>query len=241
MSITSQSSVRARPGSRWRSACSDRGRATACSIDRADEVAASWRTRYDRLKLNTGRPFSHLPDRPYPRAPRCSRPATRSSSTSTGTPARTASQLRLSTDGRSHRSGDRRLAAAAPRRATSMPATSSSRPGSCTRRTSRNGPGADGFTGELLHSSEYRNPDAVRGPDGCWSSARARRGWRSRTTSRRAGRPRSGWRSAHRRTSCCAAARRSARRVIVAAAVPRADAAGRRDRPGGPRADSSAT
>jgi cation diffusion facilitator CzcD-associated flavoprotein CzcO len=35
-------------------------------IDRADEVAASWRARYDRLKLNTGRPFSHLPNRHYP-------------------------------------------------------------------------------------------------------------------------------------------------------------------------------
>src|SRR5882762_10289078 len=36
-------------------------------VDRAGEVAASWRTRYDRLKLNTGRQFSHLPGRPYPK------------------------------------------------------------------------------------------------------------------------------------------------------------------------------
>jgi cation diffusion facilitator CzcD-associated flavoprotein CzcO len=36
-------------------------------IDRADTVASSWRTRYDCLKLNTGRPFSHLPKRPYPK------------------------------------------------------------------------------------------------------------------------------------------------------------------------------
>lgn len=36
-------------------------------IDRADQVASSWRGRYDRLKLNTGRPFSHLPGRPYPK------------------------------------------------------------------------------------------------------------------------------------------------------------------------------
>jgi cation diffusion facilitator CzcD-associated flavoprotein CzcO len=35
-------------------------------VDRADNVAASWRSRYDRLKLNTGRQFSHLPGRPYP-------------------------------------------------------------------------------------------------------------------------------------------------------------------------------
>jgi cation diffusion facilitator CzcD-associated flavoprotein CzcO len=35
-------------------------------LDRADGVAASWRSRYDRLKLNTGRQFSHLPGRRYP-------------------------------------------------------------------------------------------------------------------------------------------------------------------------------
>lgn len=36
-------------------------------IDRADAVAASWRGRYHRLRLNTGRQFSHLPGRPYPK------------------------------------------------------------------------------------------------------------------------------------------------------------------------------
>ncbi|OBI85666.1 flavin-containing monooxygenase [Mycobacterium asiaticum] len=36
-------------------------------IDRSDAVAASWRDRYDRLRLNTGRQFSHLPGRRYPK------------------------------------------------------------------------------------------------------------------------------------------------------------------------------
>ena len=36
-------------------------------VDRADQVGSSWRSRYDRLRLNTGRQFSHLPKRPYPR------------------------------------------------------------------------------------------------------------------------------------------------------------------------------
>jgi cation diffusion facilitator CzcD-associated flavoprotein CzcO len=36
-------------------------------IDKAPQVGASWRSRYDRLKLNTGRQFSHLPGRRYPR------------------------------------------------------------------------------------------------------------------------------------------------------------------------------
>ena len=36
-------------------------------VDRANAVGASWRSRYDRLRLNTCRPFSHLPDRPFPK------------------------------------------------------------------------------------------------------------------------------------------------------------------------------
>jgi cation diffusion facilitator CzcD-associated flavoprotein CzcO len=36
-------------------------------LDRAEQVASSWRTRYDHLKLNTGRQFSHLPKHRYPR------------------------------------------------------------------------------------------------------------------------------------------------------------------------------
>ena len=36
-------------------------------VDRADQIASSWRSRYDRLKLNTGRQFSHLPNRKYPK------------------------------------------------------------------------------------------------------------------------------------------------------------------------------
>jgi 2-polyprenyl-6-methoxyphenol hydroxylase-like FAD-dependent oxidoreductase len=30
-------------------------------VDQAESVASSWRRRYDRLRLNTCRPFSHLP------------------------------------------------------------------------------------------------------------------------------------------------------------------------------------
>src|SRR4051812_30256280 len=36
-------------------------------IDRAEAVGSSWRSRYDRLKLNTGKQFSHLPGRKYPK------------------------------------------------------------------------------------------------------------------------------------------------------------------------------
>jgi cation diffusion facilitator CzcD-associated flavoprotein CzcO len=34
-------------------------------LDQAEEVASAWRSRYDRLKLNTCRPFSHLPRRRF--------------------------------------------------------------------------------------------------------------------------------------------------------------------------------
>ena len=36
-------------------------------VDRAEQVASSWRGRYDRLRLNTCRPLSHLPKRPFPK------------------------------------------------------------------------------------------------------------------------------------------------------------------------------
>jgi cation diffusion facilitator CzcD-associated flavoprotein CzcO len=36
-------------------------------LDAADDVGSSWRGRYDRLRLNTCRPFSHLPKRRFPR------------------------------------------------------------------------------------------------------------------------------------------------------------------------------
>jgi cation diffusion facilitator CzcD-associated flavoprotein CzcO len=36
-------------------------------LERADAVASAWRGRYDRLKLNTWRAYSHLPDRPFPK------------------------------------------------------------------------------------------------------------------------------------------------------------------------------
>lgn len=47
-----------------------------------DSVAASWRHRYDRLRLNTSSWLSHLPGSRFPRDAAGSLHATRSSSTS---------------------------------------------------------------------------------------------------------------------------------------------------------------
>ena len=37
-------------------------------LEEADHVGSSWRRRYDRLRLNSSRPFSKLPDGPYPKS-----------------------------------------------------------------------------------------------------------------------------------------------------------------------------
>jgi cation diffusion facilitator CzcD-associated flavoprotein CzcO len=130
-------------------------------IDKA-EVAASWRGRYDRLKLNTGRQFSHLPNRPYPK----------------GTPtfpsrdqvvayfdehAREAGiELRLGTEvNRIDRldgawllqtsTGDivaHQVVVATGQQHTPLISQ---------------WPGADGFSGKLMHSSAYRNPARFQG------------------------------------------------------------------------------
>ena len=40
---------------------------TPVVLDQADRIASSWRSRYDGLRLNTWRRFSHLPGRPFPK------------------------------------------------------------------------------------------------------------------------------------------------------------------------------
>jgi cation diffusion facilitator CzcD-associated flavoprotein CzcO len=131
-------------------------------IDRADHVASSWRSRYDRLKLNTGRPFSHLPDRPYPK----------------GTPMfPSRDDVVAHLDRHAGEDGiELRLGTQAQR----IERTDG---GWCVRTTTGDVdarqvvvatgyqntayvpqfPGADGFAADLLHSSEYRNPDPYRG------------------------------------------------------------------------------
>jgi hypothetical protein len=124
-------------------------------VDRADAVASSWRGRYDRLRLNTGRQFSHLPGRPYPK----------------GTPVfPTRDQVVAHFDRHAHEDGiELRL---------NTPVERIDRQPARWRLTTPNGdldarhvvvatgyqhtplipnwPGA--FSGELLHSSSYRNP-----------------------------------------------------------------------------------
>ncbi len=126
-------------------------------IDRAEHVGASWRARYDRLRLNTGRLTSHLPNRPYP----------------AGTAVfPTRDQVVAHLDRHAREDGIDLLLGTTVARV--------DRDGEGWRLWTSGGdvcarhvvvatgyehtpnipdwPGADGFTGRLLHSSAYRNP-----------------------------------------------------------------------------------
>lgn len=131
-------------------------------IDRSDRIASSWHRRYDGLRLNTWRRYSQLPDRPYPK----------------DTPTfPTRRQVVEYLEAHSSEDGmDVRLRTTAER---------IERDGGGWRvRTStgdlvapvvvvstgyENCPvipdwsGRDGWSGKILHSSEYRNPDPFRG------------------------------------------------------------------------------
>lgn len=140
-------------------------------LDRAEQVASSWRTRYDDLKLNTGRQFSHLPKRRYQR----------------GTPT-FPSRDQVVEHIERHAGGlDIRCA--------TMVQRIDRGPGGWRLHTSAGDidarhvvvatgydhtpyipewPGMQGFTGALLHSSEYRKPTRYTGKRvlvvGCGSS-----------------------------------------------------------------------
>jgi cation diffusion facilitator CzcD-associated flavoprotein CzcO len=58
-------------------------------LDKAEEVASAWRTRYDRLRLNTCRPYSHLPGRRFPKGtPKKCMTAARRTAHAAGSPSR---------------------------------------------------------------------------------------------------------------------------------------------------------
>jgi cation diffusion facilitator CzcD-associated flavoprotein CzcO len=130
-------------------------------IDRADEVASSWRGRYDRLKLNTCKQFSHLPGRPYPK----DTPIFPTRDQVVDHLERHARddgiELRLGTEVcRIDRLGDGWLL------------RSTSGDIACRQVVMATGyehtprmpswPGLDGFEGRVLHSSAYRNPAPYR-------------------------------------------------------------------------------
>lgn len=131
-------------------------------IDRADQVGASWRGRYDRLKLNTGRPFSHLPNRPYPKGT----PMFPSRDDVVAHLDRHAREdgieLKMNTDVTRIDRGPRgwRLATSDGELDAQQAVVAIGN-----QRTAHipQWPGDNEFTGEMLHSSEYRNPRPYQG------------------------------------------------------------------------------
>ncbi|HEX2285911.1 MAG TPA: NAD(P)/FAD-dependent oxidoreductase [Mycobacterium sp.] len=131
-------------------------------VDRADAVGSAWRGRYDALKLNTGRPFSHLPNRPYPK----------------GTPMYPSrDDVVAHLDRHAHEDGiELRLGTTVDRidrRPSGWRLTTSADPIDARQVVVATGlqsvpvmldlPGMGAFTGELLHSSAYRNPAPYQG------------------------------------------------------------------------------
>ena len=126
-------------------------------LDRADRLAAAWRGRYDRLRLNSCRWFSHLPGRRYPKGTPLF-PARDDVIAYLERSARDAEiDLRLETEvtridaddgGWTARTGQGDVSAAQMVVATGYEGVPEI----------PQWPGRADFTGQLLHSSEYRNP-----------------------------------------------------------------------------------
>ena len=127
-------------------------------VERAEQVGASWRSRYDRLRLNTGRQFSHLPGRRYPK----------------GTPTfPTRDQVVEHLDRHSREEGIELRLGTTVERVDPSPGgwilTTDADPIESRQLVVATGyehspftpdwPGLDRFAGTVLHSAEYRNPD----------------------------------------------------------------------------------
>jgi Pyridine nucleotide-disulphide oxidoreductase len=131
-------------------------------IDRADHVGSSWKARYDKLKLNTGRRTSHMPNRPYPEGTNIFP---------------TRDQVVEHLDRHAHEDGIQLMLGTTVTRIDRIASGwhLSTTTGDIAARqvvvatgyehTPKvpDWPGLDTFTGDVLHSSQYRNPDPFVG------------------------------------------------------------------------------
>ena len=140
-------------------------------VDQADEVASAWRGRYDRLRLNTCRPLSHLPGRRVPEG-------------HADVPSRDQMVEHLDRhareDGIDLQLGTQRREDRPDRTAAGRSTPPAARSG---RRQvivatgyeqqayrSPDWPGREAFAGELVHSGGYRNAEPFARQAACWSS-----------------------------------------------------------------------
>jgi cation diffusion facilitator CzcD-associated flavoprotein CzcO len=131
-------------------------------LDQADEVASSWRSRYDSLRLNTWRRFSHLPGRPYPKGtptfPSCDQVVEHVHRHAHDEEL----ELHLGTRAERIEQGDGgwvvQTSAGELRAPQVIVATGLDKAPAVP-----DWRGRDSFRGELIHSSEYRNPRPFKG------------------------------------------------------------------------------
>jgi cation diffusion facilitator CzcD-associated flavoprotein CzcO len=133
-------------------------------LERSGSIGASWRGRYDRLRLNSSRPFSKLPRTPYPRGTAMFPTRDQMVSYLERYAERHALDVRLNSElerlDREHGgwvlrtssgevSADHVILASGYAHTPYIP----------------DWPGRDRFRGQLLHSGHYRNPEPFRGGD----------------------------------------------------------------------------
>jgi cation diffusion facilitator CzcD-associated flavoprotein CzcO len=126
-------------------------------LDRADHVGSSWSGRYDRLRLNTGKQFSHLPNRPYPKHTPVFPTRDQVVDHLNRHVHQDGVQLRLNTEVRRI---DRRPGGWCVRTSTGDIAAQHVVVATGYEHTPRipDWPGSENFDGELSHSAAYRNP-----------------------------------------------------------------------------------
>jgi cation diffusion facilitator CzcD-associated flavoprotein CzcO len=136
----------------------------AIVLEEAHRVGSSWRRRYDRLRLNSSRPFSKLPDGPYPK--------------SAGMFPSRDEMVRYLEDYTRSKQLDVRLGTRLERidrngsgwilrtSAGDMVAGHVIVAGGHDRRPhTPNWPGRENFRGRLIHAADYRNPEPFRDQD----------------------------------------------------------------------------
>jgi putative flavoprotein involved in K+ transport len=131
-------------------------------LDRAETVAASWRTRYDGFRLNTSSWFSYLPGRSFPRA--AGRWPTRDALVDyyEDYARHHALEIRLGTKVERIERDAHRWIVVTDRGEASAPVVVVAT-GKYRTPIIPAWPGREGFTGELVHSADYRNAEPYRG------------------------------------------------------------------------------
>jgi cation diffusion facilitator CzcD-associated flavoprotein CzcO len=134
----------------------------ALVMDRADQVASSWRSRYDRLRLNTCRPFSHLPDRPFPKGTPMFPSRDQLVEYLAGHAAEGEIEVRLRTSVERIEDGGGRWQVHTAGETVGAPQVIVAT-GYENSAVIPNWDGRESFEGELIHSREYRNPEPYAG------------------------------------------------------------------------------